>query len=165
MVEPFRTDGAVARASYEMRRPLGLPGTDAVPGLRRSTMLVRFDVTLHGLGVSVVEATIPAIGARTRQLVLSTPTERGCIELRLGMRVEHRRPGSAAMRAVERVGARVAMLGYVHDVRQDVPIWARQRYLDRPGVARGDGPIVPYRRWAQQFLVPAADPAGATSES
>ena len=157
MIEPFRADGAVARASYEMQRPLGLPGSDAIPGLRRVTMLVRFDVTLYGLGVSIVEATIPAIGARTRQVVLSTPTEPGRIELRLGMRVEHRSGGSAAVRAIERVGARVAMLGFAHDVRQDVPIWARQRYVARPGLTHGDGPIVPYRRWARQFLIDRAD--------
>ena len=40
----------------------------------------------------------------------------------------------------------------LHDVHQDVPIWASQRYVSRPALAHGDGPIVPYRRWARQFL-------------
>jgi nitrite reductase/ring-hydroxylating ferredoxin subunit len=152
MLEPFEADGPVARASYEMRRPLGLPGTQALPGLRRARMLVRFDVTLYGLGVSIVEATVPALDVRTRQLVLSTPTEPGHIELRLGMRIERRDPGSAPLRMLENLGARLAMAGFRHDVRQDLPIWARQRYVERPGVGRSDGPIVRYRRWAQQFL-------------
>ena len=52
----------------------------------------------------------------------------------------------------ERIAARIATHGFVHDVRQDVPIWASQRYVSRPALAHGDGPIVPYRRWARQFL-------------
>ena len=152
MIEPFRPDGPVATASYEMRRPLGLPGTDVIPGVRSAQMLVRFDVTLYGLGVSIVEATIPRFDVRTRQLVLATPTSPGRIDLRIGMRIVHRSPRSATVRAIERAGGKLAILGFAHDVRQDVPIWSRQRYVTRPGVAHGDGPIVPYRRWAEQFL-------------
>ena len=152
MISAFETDGPVARVSYEMRRPLGLPGTDRVPLVRRLRTLVHFDVTLHGLGVSVVEAHVPSMGASTRQVVLATPTGPGRIELRIGMRVLHARPDARMRRVVEHVGARVAMAGFRHDVRQDLPIWSRQRFVERPALVHGDGPIVPYRRWAQQFL-------------
>lgn len=162
MLEPFRTDGPTARVSYEMRRPLGLPGTDSLPGVRRATTLVRFDVTLHGLGVSIVEATIPRLDVRTRQIVLATPVRPGRIELRIGMRILHRAPGSRAVRTVERLGNRLALLGFRHDVRQDLPIWGRQRYVPRPGVAHGDGPIVPYRRWSQQFMTGQVAAGGST---
>ena len=133
-----------------MTRPVGIPGDGRVPALRRATTRVQFDVRLFGLGVSVVEASIPRIGARTRQQVLATPVAPGRIELRLTMQVLHE--GGRLRSIAERIAARVATHGFVHDVHQDVPIWASQRYVSRPALAHGDGPIVPYRRWARQFL-------------
>ena len=150
MVHSFRTDGMQASASYAMTRPVGIPGDGRVRALRRATTQVQFDVRLFGLGVSVVEASVPRLNARTRQLVLATPVAPGRIELRLAMQVFHE--GGRFRSIVERIAARVAARGFVHDVRQDVPIWASQRYVTRPALAHGDGPIVPYRRWARQFL-------------
>lgn len=150
MESSFRTDGTAAFVSYSMTRPLGLPVVGRLPLLRRATTRVRFDVSLFGLGVSVVEATIASLGIRTRQLVLSTPVAAGRIEMRLAMQVLHE--PSRWRRPAEVVGARVAALGFAHDVRQDLPIWDEQRYVTRPALSHGDGPIVPYRRWAQQFL-------------
>ena len=142
--------GRPVSASYAMTRPVGIPGDARVPALRRATTRVRFDVRLFGLGVSVVEASIPRIGARTRQQVLATPVAAGRIELRLTMQVFHE--GGPLRSIAERVAARIATLGFVHDVHQDVPIWASQRYVSRPLLGRGDRPIVQYRRWARQFL-------------
>jgi nitrite reductase/ring-hydroxylating ferredoxin subunit len=150
MVHPFHADATAASASYAMTRPIGIPGDGRVPALRRATTRVQFDVRLFGLGVSVVEASIPRIGARTRQQVLATPVAPGRIELRLTMQVFH--AGDRLRSVAERIAARVATRGFVHDVLQDVPIWASQRYVSRPALAHGDGPIVPYRRWARQFL-------------
>lgn len=39
----------------------------------------------------------------------------------------------------------------VHDVHQDVAIWARRTHVARPALARGDGPVGPFRAWARQF--------------
>lgn len=150
MVRPFDADGMEASASYAMTRPVGIPGDGRLGALRRATTRVQFDVRLFGLGVSVVEASIPRIGARTRQQVLATPVAPGRVELRLTMQVLHE--GGRLRSIAEQIGARVATRGFVHDVHQDVPIWASQRYVSRPLLARGDRGIVPYRRWANQFL-------------
>ncbi len=152
MVHPFLADGAQASASYSMTRPVGIPGDGRLPALRRATTKVTFDVRLFGLGVSVVDASIPRIGARTRQQVLATPVAPGRIEFRLTMQVLHE--GGRLRTNVERIAARLATRGFLHDVHQDVPIWATQRYVSRPLLARGDRPIVQYRRWARQFLEP-----------
>jgi phenylpropionate dioxygenase-like ring-hydroxylating dioxygenase large terminal subunit len=153
MVRPFSADGAHAAASYSMTRPVGIPGDSKVRALRRVTTHVRFDAQLHGLGVSVVHVSIPGVGANTRQLVLATPVAPGRIELRLATQVLH--VGGRTRAVAERIGAILGARAFVHDVRQDVPIWSTQRYVLRPALAHGDGPIVPYRRWAQQFLTPA----------
>ncbi len=160
MVRPFEADGTEATASYSMTRPIGVPGDGRLPVLRRATTHVQFDVRLFGLGVSLVEATIPLVGARTRQLVLATPVSPGRIELRLAMQVQHE--GGPARSIAERIAARIATRSFVHDVRQDVPIWASQRYVPRPALAHGDGPIVPYRRWARQFLEHDGGRTGST---
>lgn len=159
-VEPLGepdADGPVLRVAYAMDRPLGLPGTDRAPGLRRMATRVTFRATLHGLGVSVVEASIPRLGVRTHQLVLATPTEPGRITLRIGMRVALPLPAAtnpaarAAAGFATRLATGAALLGFRHDVDRDVPIWAAKAYLPSPVLAAGDGPILAYRRWATQF--------------
>lgn len=39
----------------------------------------------------------------------------------------------------------------VRQMNQDIPIWEHKRYLPRPMLCDGDGPIPAYRRWASQF--------------
>ena len=34
---------------------------------------------------------------------------------------------------------------------EDVPIWENKAYLPRPALAHGDGPIMKFRKWAEQF--------------
>ena len=36
-------------------------------------------------------------------------------------------------------------------VGEDIPIWENKRYVERPPLCEGDGPIGQYRRWARQF--------------
>jgi hypothetical protein len=38
-----------------------------------------------------------------------------------------------------------------HDLGQDFPIWENKRFNEHPRLAKGDGPIIPFRRWAAQF--------------
>ena len=167
-VEPLGepdADGPVLRVAYAMDRPLGLPGTDRAPGLRRLATRVTFRATLHGLGVSVVEASIPSLGVQTHQLVLATPVEPGRITLRIGMRLAlplpatDNRAARATAALATRLATEAALLGFRHDVDRDVPIWAAKAYLPSPVLAAGDGPIPAYRRWAAQFY--PTGPAGA----
>ena len=151
MVHPFSADGTQASASYTMTRPVGIPGDTS--GCRRCVGPRRMCSSTSACSASACRWSRPAsrgIGARTRQQVLATPVAPGRIEFRLTMQVLHE--GGRLRTIAERIAARVATHGFVHDVHQDVPIWASQRYVSRPALAHGDGPIVPYRRWARQFL-------------
>jgi hypothetical protein len=47
--------------------------------------------------------------------------------------------------------ARGVLSVYKDDIAQDFAIWENKRYVPRPILARGDGPIMLYRRWAAQF--------------
>ena len=151
MVRPFSANGTEASASYSIwTRPIGIPGDGRMPALRRATTHVRFDVRLFGLGVSLVEATIPRVGARTRQLVLATPVAPGRIEFRLAMQVVHE--GGRLRSIVERIAARIAPARSYTTCTRTSRSGPISGTYSRPALAHGDGPIVPYRRWARQFL-------------
>ena len=51
--------------------------------------------------------------------------------------------------------------GFIHEVcrqlDQDKVIWDRQRYLARPVICDGDGPILRFRKWYSQFYAEWAD--------
>lgn len=40
---------------------------------------------------------------------------------------------------------------------EDVEIWEAKAYIARPALAYGDGPIMQYRRWCEQFYVGEVD--------
>lgn len=46
-----------------------------------------------------------------------------------------------------------AMREVGHTIDQDVPIWENKLYRARPRLSRADGPIMQFRKWAQQFYV------------
>ena len=39
----------------------------------------------------------------------------------------------------------------VRQMEQDIPIWEHKKYLAKPMLCDGDGPIPEYRKWASQF--------------
>ena len=57
---------------------------------------------------------------------------------------------------LNQIVARAILAALAHDVRQDIPIWENKRYLERPALAEGDGPVGRFRQWARQFY-PAPD--------
>ncbi|MFT3766037.1 MAG: Rieske 2Fe-2S domain-containing protein [Minicystis sp.] len=145
-----RTEGPYLNARYAMKRglwPLGKLGI---------AIDTEFDVHVHGLGYSLVEVDIKGIGMRTRHLVGSTPSKDGHIDLNLGLSVEEPKAPDALrdrlpIRQISQAIARIAFRIFRHDVMQDFDIWQHKRYVARPALAQGDGPVGLYRKWVQQF--------------
>ena len=46
--------------------------------------------------------------------------------------------------------------GLNREVGQDAPFWEAKRYVEKPILADGDGPIAEYRRYCKQFYVQEA---------
>jgi nitrite reductase/ring-hydroxylating ferredoxin subunit len=144
-------DGPRLTARYSFRRR---PGRFR---LLTRQLVVEFVANLYGLGYSLVEAHVPELGMRTRHLVFATPTDGSHIDLRIGSQV--RRPDANApiyLRMLPwpllgRVLGPAAFHEYQKDVLQDFPIWENKRYIERPPLAQGDGPIPKYRAWCRQF--------------
>jgi nitrite reductase/ring-hydroxylating ferredoxin subunit len=152
-LEPARAEGACLRARYQMTRG----GRSS--GLRLPTMRTEFDVSVHGLGCSLVDLEVLTLGARQRLYVLPTPLGGGMVTLRLGVATSltpleaapgltRRLPASLVARALREL----TLLGLYFDVAQDRRIWVTKRHVRHPVLAEGDGPIGLYRRWASQFM-------------
>ena len=159
-----RVDGSHLGLTYELERSAGRLG-----GGRLS---LRLEVDVHGLGWSTVLCTTNGGGVVSRHWVLPRPTDAGRMEMqlaiavRLGPRAQRPGvlrwlPGGLATRAARRL----IFHEYVRDVRQDRVFWEQKRYLRRPALAEGDGPIGAYRRYCRQFYVdgvsPGARPTGS----
>jgi hypothetical protein len=139
--DPLATDGATLKAGYSIRRRIvGSLGVDAT-----------FAVTAAGLGVSVVDLSVPALHCVLRLLVLPTPRSEGEIDLRIA--VSAPRPHSSRMlnALVSAFVVRVVLAGFAGEVRRDIDVWKHKVYLGRPAIADGDGPVGKYRAWARQF--------------
>jgi hypothetical protein len=86
---------------------------------------------------------------RGRLFVLPVPVDEEHIELRLASRASHPVPGLRGLLG------RVVHRQFCQEVEEDIPVWERKVYLERPALAPGDGPVTEYRRWARQFYPPA----------
>jgi len=147
-----------------VRRPFETAGpsfTIAAAADRVFPMLGRveivFDIVVHGLGHIWVDAAIPRLRAAAVFQAMATPIDPLHVDIRFGVSL---RVGSDPDRASAQMLSRALTRGLgpalKHDLWQDFPIWEHKIYLEQPRLAKGDGPIRAYRRWAEQFYSPAA---------
>jgi 3-ketosteroid 9alpha-monooxygenase subunit A len=80
-----------------------------------------------------------------------TPIDADTLHLRFGVMIETRDDDKTRLYAD----------GFVSNLRdgflQDVRIWETKRYLERPSLAEGDGPIMKVRKWYRQFYQNVSD--------
>jgi len=131
-------DGHLLKGAYGIKYPLG----------KKISFVAKFRVEVHGLGYSLVRVHVERFGIELNLLVLSSPVEHGKIILRTASSVKHVGP-----RPVAHLIRAAATWGLNREVGQDAPIWEAKRYVERPILAEGDGPIAEYRRYCKQFYV------------
>ena len=110
-----------------------------------------FDVEVHGLGYSLVRITLPRFHHEMNLLVLSSPVDSENIVFHTA--VASSKWGPLPWTYFIRWAT---SLGVIREINQDAPIWESKRYVERPALAEGDGPIGEYRRYCKQFYLPAA---------
>lgn len=131
-VDSYDTDGPVAkiRISQDFPTPKG-----AVTG--------RIDTDVWGPGVA---ATWFTGLVDTLLLGCATPVDAGSCELRFSFVVRHTGDASSTTSLGE------AFINEIHErTVEDVEMWEAKAYVPRPLLAYGDGPIMQYRRWCEQF--------------
>jgi nitrite reductase/ring-hydroxylating ferredoxin subunit len=140
---PFQARGPVFTVAAGGHRafPLG-PSVEVV-----------FDVVAHGLGHIWVDARIPRLRASALFQAMTTPLDPLRVEIRfsVALRAGDGPPGSRARLLLSHALTRALGPAFRRDIEQDFPVWEHKVYLDRPRLAKGDGPIPAYRRWARQF--------------
>lgn len=123
---------------------------------------MRWDVDGFGLGFITARIVVPRYHLRMLAELLILPTDPGKLRVTFASRLKHpelRRISSPRLRAALRAGIEQAFLQLARPVsawtsqefNQDRPIWQNKTYLERPRLAKGDGPIVAYRRWASRL--------------
>jgi len=114
-------------------------------------LTAKFNVEVHGLGYSLVRVKVPRFDAEINLLVLSSPVDQDNIVLRTAASTKRLGPLPVTLLVRE-----LASMGLNKEVGQDAPIWEAKRYVERPILAEGDGPIGEYRRYCKQFYVEKA---------
>ncbi len=138
-------EGPLLTTSYRALREMG------VPGLPRWKMPVDYNVKVWGLGYSQVDVDIPPLSIQARVWVLPVPLDEENIDLVLGASMPRKLgPVTPLLRwIVHRI--------VCQEVEQDLDVWSYKAYLENPALAKGDGPIAEYRRYASQFYAPSAE--------
>jgi nitrite reductase/ring-hydroxylating ferredoxin subunit len=142
---PIEIDRHLLTSSYRAIRPF--------PVLGKYTYPVEYDVKVHGLGYSQVDVELKPFGWRFRIFVLPTPIDGENLHLRLGVCTSKRRLGPLLAPLLRRT---------IHDavlreVGQDLDVWTYKTFVEKPALAKGDGPISPYRQYVKQFYPPFTD--------
>jgi nitrite reductase/ring-hydroxylating ferredoxin subunit len=134
----------------------------AVPGFLRdgpAEIVTLFDTDVFGLGYARSINSADDVGLRYRVLLLPTPTSGGYVDFTIATSVQRPPTGDTIAGTPVDDVADVMHAGAVGGVRQDIPIWEGLRYVERPRLVKGDGPIPRLRHWATRFH-PEPAPAG-----
>ena len=121
--------------------------------LGKLSFIAKFDVEVHGLGYSLVRIRLERFGVELHTLILSTPIDEERVHVRMAMSMKHW--GAPLLPLVVR---EIASMRMHYEVSQDAPIWEAKRYVEKPILAEGDGPIAAYRRYCRQFYPAHATP-------
>lgn len=88
----------------------------------------------------------------TLLLGCATPTTPGSCELRFSFVVRHTGDDDSTNSLGE------AFIREIHErTVEDVEVWESKAYVTKPALAHGDGPIMAYRRWCEQFYAEGVD--------
>lgn len=145
---------ARVRRAFEGRGP---SFTVAAAGQRTfplyGTVEVVFDIVVHGLGHIWVDATIPRLRAAALFQAMPTPLDPLRVDIRfsVALRAGDRPTDSHTRLLLSRLLTIALGPAFRRDQMQDFPVWQHKVYVAQPRLAKGDGPIPAYRRWAQQF--------------
>jgi nitrite reductase/ring-hydroxylating ferredoxin subunit len=147
----FRNVGVSRPATFDGPR-LRVDFTYTEPTSRTSGVDVKIRLRMDGLGLVADE--FDMFGFSLRFIVLATPVgERDTIQhLLVNVRKRGRSPvGKAFWCGVEKAFGPFILRGMADQVKLDESVWTNKKYLRRPAIAEGDGPIHAYRRWVSQF--------------
>lgn len=131
-VETYEVDGHVSHMRFAQRFPTPMGNMDG-----------RIDTDAYGPGMAV---TLFSGVVDTYLLGCAIPVDAETTEVRFSFSVRDLGDEATTNSVAE------AFAEEIHtQTVKDVPIWENKAYLPRPLLSKDDGPIVRFRRWAEQF--------------
>ena len=140
----IEVEGPLLTISYRALRPLLRP---AVPVWK---IPVDYSVYVWGLGYSQVDVRIDPLRFDTRVWVLPVPRDDEHIDLVIGASTKK------GLGPISTYARRIVHKIVCKEVEQDLDVWAYKTFIERPRLAKGDGPVGKYRRYVKQFYPPIA---------
>jgi len=137
---------SLEQREHVMRVVLNLVASGAAIQMPDEINEVELDVTLHGLGQLISNTHVLTAGLRTRQRIHPTPIDHERIAI-FAVGNTREMPDPDYTREIDEI----FWSAFVVDFVKDFPIWENKTYLPRPLLSSSDGPIIKYRRWAEQF--------------
>jgi 3-ketosteroid 9alpha-monooxygenase subunit A len=130
------------------RRRTGTDGTRDVEQPDGTIKKVATAVRSWASGPGQKNTMLQGVDATVYLMVLVTPIEADDLELRFAYTATNAPPGSAAeavyKMSCERISGELGL-------EADLPIWNHKIHRARPILCDGDGPILAYRKWFEQF--------------
>ena len=139
VTQPLKIEGPLLTSSYRAWR--GLP----TPKYNFTKVPVDYAVKVWGLGYSQVDVRLDTFHMDLRIWVLPIPIDEEHIHLIIGASTpKHMGPFAPLARYI---GHRIVCA----EVGQDLDVWTYKTYVEKPALAKGDGPVAEYRRYVKQF--------------
>jgi nitrite reductase/ring-hydroxylating ferredoxin subunit len=140
----IEVEGPLLTIAYRAHRPLPMP---AVPVWK---VPVDYSVYVWGLGYSQVDVRVDPLRFEIRVWVLPVPRDDEHIDLIIGASTKK------GLGPISSYARRVAHKIVCQEVEQDLDVWTHKAFIERPRLAKGDGPVGIYRRYVRQFYPPVA---------
>jgi phenylpropionate dioxygenase-like ring-hydroxylating dioxygenase large terminal subunit len=149
---PFTAHGPFFTLAASGERVLPLSGS----------VEILFDFVVHGLSHIWATATIPRLRTAAVFQAMATPLDPVRVQIRFSaaLRVGRSVTNERSQLLLSQLLTSTLGPAFRRDLGQDFPVWEHKVYLDQPRLAKGDGPISAYRRWARQFY---SQPAATTN--
>ncbi len=157
--EPLSVDGTLLESQFDFlsKRKIG--------GVVSLTFDVSASAHIYGLGYSYVEIREKSIGMDMRMWILATPVDGVLIDMTLASQVREIRNPKRIVAGLRFLPVKLrapVMNRFIasrqdRDVKDDIVVWSRKKYLSRPRLCRSDGEVMPFRAYCAQFYPQPAD--------
>lgn len=104
------------------------------------------DVSLQGLGLQQVNASMGKKGQSIRTFLHVTPLDEEHVIIRMPVSIQ-----SSGNQRKDDFLLKLAIPQVAKELSRDFDIWENKRYLTRPLLSRADGSIHEFRKWAKNF--------------
>ncbi|MBA3661055.1 MAG: hypothetical protein H0W64_04985 [Gammaproteobacteria bacterium] len=117
---------------------------------RGKALSAEFEVRLHGLGCAHTHINVSVLKMQVRMVVVTTPIHTGHVKIRLGVAISNHLKLPLKFLFLPILHWAIHK-NIVRDFCQDIPIWENKCFHFTPLLVKGDGPIMKFRHWCQQF--------------